>query len=144
MRDRIIYIDQNGTNIHSGIVRSITGLSPNGVCGYANTVKVQSKWGPYGLYEHRGDQCPYTSLVSDGEAVTVKFYRYNISHTHSYSYDTFDSLYHYSSCQCGSLIMEHNFEQQQIFPMNEKGISPNYIPRYVCTDCGYVSSSGGI
>ena len=101
VRDRIVYFDEDDIIVHSGVVRGTTGQTPNGVCGYSNTVLVQSKWGYYGLYEHRGDQCPYTSLVNGGAATYVKFYRYNMSHTHSYSYDVFDSKYHYSSCECG-------------------------------------------
>lgn len=143
IRDRIIYLDSNGNNLHSGIVRRISGQSSNGICGYANTVWVQSKWGYAGLYEHRGDQCPYTYLMG-GTAVSVKFYRYNISHTHSYTFTSFDSLYHYAACQCGSVLMEHNFEEQQIFPLGDNEYSPNYIPRYVCADCGYVSNTGGL
>lgn len=144
IRDRIIYLDSNGRNIHSGIVRGTTGLSPNGVCGYSNTVWVQSKWGKAGLYEHRGDQCPYTVSTYGGTAASVKFYRYNISHTHSYSYNVLDSSYHYASCDCGDIIVEHTFEQQQVFPLMLDEYSPNYIPRYECTYCGYVSSTGGI
>lgn len=143
-RDRIVYLDSVGKNIHSGIVKGTTGLSPNGVCGYSNTVWVQSKWGQCGLYEHRGDQCPYTMSTYGGTAVSVKFYRYNISHTHNYSYNTLDSKYHYVSCDCGDLIIEHTFGQQQIFPMDLGNNNPNYIPRYECIYCGYTSSTGGI
>ena len=143
-RDRIVYLDSVGNNIHSGIVKGTTGLSPNGVCGYSNTVWVQSKWGQCGLYEHRGDQCPYTMSTYGGTAVSVKFYRYNISHTHNYSYNTLDSKYHYVSCECGDIIVEHTFEQQQIFPLQSNEYEPNYIPNYVCTYCGYTSSTGSI
>ena len=141
VRDRIVYFDVDDNIVHSGIVRGTTGLTPNGVCGYSNTVWVQSKWGYYGLYEHRGDQCPYTSLIEGGEAVYVKFYRYNISHTHSYSYDVLDSSYHYASCECGDIIVEHTFEQQPIFPLSNE-YNPNYIPTYRCIFCGYESRLG--
>lgn len=141
-RDRIVYYNSNNEIVHSGVVRGTTGQSSNGVCGYANTVWVQSKWGYYGLYEHRGDQCPYTSLISGGTATYVKFYRYNISHTHTYSYDVLDATYHYASCECGDIIVEHTFSQQ-ILPLSEIN-DPNYIPSYTCTYCGYVSSGIGI
>lgn len=141
-RDRIVYYNSNNEIVHSGVVRGTTGQTPNGVCGYANTVWVQSKWGYYGLYEHRGDQCPYTSLISGGTATYVKFYRYNISHTHTYSYDVLDATYHYESCECGDIIVEHTFSQQ-ILPLSEIN-NPNYIPSYTCTYCGYVSSGIGI
>ena len=137
-----VYYNSNNEIVHSGVVRGTTGQTPNGVCGYANTVWVQSKWGYYGLYEHRGDQCPYTSLISGGTATYVKFYRYNISHTHTYSYDVLDATYHYASCECGDIIVEHTFSQQ-ILPSSEIN-NPNYIPSYTCTYCGYVSSGIGI
>jgi len=143
VRDRIVYFDEDDNIVHSGVVRGTTGQTPNGVCGYSNTVWVQSKWGYYGLYEHRGDQCLYTSLINGGTATYVKFYRYNMSHTHSYSYDVFDSKYHYSSCECGEVIVEHTFELQSIFPLSNE-YDPNYIPSYVCTYCGYVSRTGGL
>ena len=141
VRDRIVYYNSNNEIVHSGVVRGTTGQTPNGVCGYSNTVWVQSKWGYYGLYEHRGDQCPYTSLINGGTATYVKFYRYNVSHTHSYSYDVLDSSYHYASCECGDVIVEHTFELQSIFPLSNE-YDPNYIPSYVCTYCGYVSRLG--
>ena len=141
VRDRIVYFDEDDIIVHSGVVRGTTGQTPNGVCGYSNTVLVQSKWGYYGLYEHRGDQCPYTSLINGGTATYVKFYRYNGSHTHSYSYDVLDSSYHYASCECGDVIVEHTFELQSIFPLSNE-YDPNYIPSYVCTYCGYVSRLG--
>jgi hypothetical protein len=143
-RDRIVYYNSNNEIVHSGVVRGTTGQTPNGVCGYANTVWVQSKWGYYGLYEHRGDQCPYTNLVSGGTAVSVKFYRYNINHSHRYTYTALDSNYHYASCECGDIIVEHTYEQQQIFPLQTNEYETNYISNYVCTYCGYTSSTGGI
>lgn len=42
-RDRIVYYNSNNEIVHSGVVRGTTGQTPNGVCGYANTVWVQSK-----------------------------------------------------------------------------------------------------
>lgn len=53
--DRICYFDRLGTNIHSGIITEIYSGSSNGVCGGSDLVKVISKWGELGLYEHRGD-----------------------------------------------------------------------------------------
>ena len=40
---------------------------------------LQSKWGGYGLYEHRGDQSPY---IADG-ADRLEYYR-RTNHTHSF------------------------------------------------------------
>ena len=45
VRDRIVYFDEDDNIVHSGVVRGTTGQTSNGVCGYSNTVLVQSKWG---------------------------------------------------------------------------------------------------
>ena len=59
--DIVCYFNIYGENIHSGIVLSYnSSIQSNNVCGNVNKVVVKSKWGPAGLYEHRGDQCPYT------------------------------------------------------------------------------------
>ena len=72
--DVICYFDSSGFNIHSGIVIELLSGVPNGVCGNSNLVKVRSKWGDHGLYEHRGDHCPYTSNYG-GSAAYVRYYR---------------------------------------------------------------------
>lgn len=71
--DIICYFDENGNNIHSGVVVSVSNGTLNGICGNADLVTVKSKWGALGLYRHRGDQCPYTSTYG-GDAVSVKYY----------------------------------------------------------------------
>lgn len=80
--DIICYFDENGTeselddiNLHSGIVLEYDpSISINNICGIANQILVLSKWGQVGLYEHKGDYCPYTSNYG-GDADYVKFYR---------------------------------------------------------------------
>ncbi len=42
-------------NEHSGIITSVSGSS----------VKVTSKWGPYGLYSHASTYCPYFSMYKN-------------------------------------------------------------------------------
>lgn len=80
--DIICYFDDKGTstenddeNLHSGIViEYYSNITSNNICGNSNKVKVISKWGPAGLYEHYGDYCPYVSTY-DGDADYVKYYR---------------------------------------------------------------------
>lgn len=61
-------------NIHSGIVVGFSGETSNNVCGNSNTVIVRSKWGHFPLYEHKGDECLYTSPYG-GYADEVRYYR---------------------------------------------------------------------
>lgn len=78
--DIICYFDANGNNIHSGVVASVSNGTSNGICGNADLVTVKSKWGTAGLYQHRGDQCPYTSTYG-GNAVSVKYYHRHVKGT---------------------------------------------------------------
>lgn len=145
-RDRILYFNSINSNVHSGIVVSKSYESPNNDCGAANTVIVQSKWGTYGLYQHKGNYCPYVPYY-EGEvleyddtgnplATDVKFYRYNIKHTHSYKYTFYDKDYHKEECECGMLIVPHNFVLNKV---NSIDYSTQYIPKYQCQGCGYIS-----
>lgn len=81
--DIICYFDDNGTpynltddnNLHSGIIVDYdSSITINNVCGNSNQVTVLSKWGPAGLYQHMGDNCPYVSS-HNGNADYVKYYR---------------------------------------------------------------------
>jgi hypothetical protein len=104
--DIICYFDITGFNLHSGIVIAREEGTSNGVCGDSNLVTVRSKWGSLGLYEHRGDQCPYT-YPYDGEAVYVKYYKV---HQHSYTYQLTSSG-HIATCSCGySIILSHVYD----------------------------------
>ncbi|HHT67361.1 MAG TPA: hypothetical protein GX010_03960 [Erysipelotrichaceae bacterium] len=76
--DIICYFDEYGENLHSGIVIARSTGTSNGVCGDSNLVTVKSKWGACGLYEHRGDQCPYTSTYY-GDATYVCYYKPRIN-----------------------------------------------------------------
>ena len=134
-RDRICYFDENNYIEHSGIVLCLTGEVQNNVCGYSNTVMVQSKWGNQGLIQHKGDYCPYVSTYN-GEASYVKFYRLNEAHTHAFSYTCMNDIYHYEICSCGTLLFQHNFELNIVHPNIN---NPSYIPEYVCMDCGFTT-----
>ena len=96
--DKICYFSKNGENKHSGIIIGINSASSNNVCGNSNLYQVRSKWGSWGLYEHRGDQCPYTSTYG-GECTYVKYYTV---HTHNYNlnYKWKSDTMHYATCRC--------------------------------------------
>ena len=150
-RDRICYYDQSNNNIHSGIVVSTSGmLNSNGICGTANMFIVQSKWDYHGLYEHRGDKCPYTLAYSEctNPAIYVKYYRYIVvNHQHNYAYQTYNSIKHIETCNCstgradyspcGALYLSHNFVLYYDFGFINY---PNYLPKYICSDCGYIKN----
>ena len=145
-RDRILYFNSINSNVHSGIVVSKSYASPNNDCGAANTVIVQSKWGDRGLYQHKGNYCAYVAYyegkileyddTGNPLASDVKFYRYNIKHTHSYKYTFYDKDYHKEECECGMLIVPHNFVLNKV---NSIDYSTQYIPKYQCQGCGYIS-----
>ncbi len=88
--DIICYFDNKETpenflddkNLHSGIViEYYQNITSNNICGNSNKVKVKSKWGPAGLYEHFGDYCPYT-VAYGGDADYVKYYRPKTNNTY--------------------------------------------------------------
>ena len=83
--DRICYFKSNGKNDHSGIVISISD----------NEIRIRSKWGSYGLYEHSIYDCIYTSSYG-GSADIVKFY-----HRHEYNYISVNTTTHTRTCACG-------------------------------------------
>ncbi len=108
--DVICYFDFTGRTVHSGIVVAVSNTSANGVCEDANRVTVQSKWGSYGLYEHRGDQCIFvTGQEQEGKASYVKYYR-RTNHTHSFQYDSSlagsGNICYAETCSgCGVMVM---------------------------------------
>ena len=83
--DIICYFDLDAQeayqNIHSGIVVGFSGEAANGVCGDANTVIVRSKWGMASLFEHKGDECPYTTGEDRDDEVRYYRPRTNASYT---------------------------------------------------------------
>ena len=146
--DIICYFDEKDNdnpnddeNLHSGIVLAVVSSFSNGLCGDSNTVLVASKWGEWGLYVHNGYVCPYTAGYS-GRATTVRYYR-KANHTHTYSNtqitdNTLSIKCHISSCSganCGQEIYApHNWVEVRI---NPSSVSPQYVPGYQCSDCGY-------
>lgn len=71
--DIVCYYGYNNKNVfgnlHSGIITRYTDQSSNGTIGDLNKYIVTSKWGAGGLYEHRGDICPYMY------ATEIRYYR---------------------------------------------------------------------
>ena len=100
-------------NYHSGILIGFTGERENGTCADLNMYKVRSKWAYAGLYEHRGDDCPYLN-----DTQYIKFFRSKINHNfidhncecgyytenHDYHapYLWFSYTHHFASCGCGT------------------------------------------
>ncbi len=107
--DVVCYINEHGENIHSGIVIERRSGISNGVCGDADLITVRSKWHYYGLYEHRGDYCPYV-LEEQTPAVTVKYY-----HRHKFNFEEINASTHTRSCICGESITEsHSFTARYV------------------------------
>lgn len=140
--DIICYINSDGDNIHSGRINQVIGGSSNNVCGNSNLYQVTSKWGLYGLYSHRGDECPYTSYYygASGEdlATNVRFYRISTSHSHSLHYISHTKHTHLTYCSCSMACYEsHDWIS------NNKGLgndNPDYVPGYTCIKCGMTSN----
>lgn len=151
--DIICYFDDNGTsnnyaddsNLHSGIVVSYdSSISSNGVCGNSNQVVVKSKWGAYGLYQHRGDQCPYTS------ADYVKYYRrhyhsyedhyctgcndYTTSHDYHDPYTWVDYNQHKATCGCGATTQQGHVVSSNAFSGGKRYAT--------CLICGGLAERG--
>ena len=130
INDRICYFNKSGENIHSGIIIDAYSGYSNGICGNSDLVKVISKWGTWGLYEHRGDQCPYSPSYG-GDAVTVKYYH---RHDYSYSYTYASDSQHFINCICGESITEsHNFVVQKT------GYTAD-LHTVKCSECGAIES----
>lgn len=128
--DRICYFDNSGVNLHSGIVTNVLGNQTNGVCGLSNTVQVISKWGASGVYEHRGDECPYTSSFGGG-AVSVKFY-----HLHDFSSEVACSAGKHSKVcnSCGISV--------ESFHIGSFVNISTTMHTGTCTVCGFSGSEG--
>ena len=126
--DRICYFNSSNENIHSGIVVNVLSGQSNNVCGNANLVEVDSKWGIYGLYRHYGDECPYVENGTES-AVTVKYYRRHEMCDYTYISSSANGLEHVSSCFCGQSVTEsHAFSYSSITDTTHK---------QTCAVCGY-------
>lgn len=70
----------------------------------SNLFTVRSKWSNGGLYEHRGDQCPYTSTYG-GIATYVKFYKLH-HHNYNLNYKWKNYNVHQVSCKCNRITTQ--------------------------------------
>lgn len=111
--DIIFYFGPNSVHhvdefpYHSGVIIGISSTISNNVCGDANKYLVRSKWGDGGIYEHRGDECPYTSpyqfFPENGYATSVRYYH----HFHEFNKVKWvDRLKHVKTCYCGYGVSE--------------------------------------
>lgn len=96
--DRVCYFTQRGKNLHSGIIVDKLPEPVNDICGNLSQMIVESKWGNFGLYRHRGDQCPYT-ISGHGEATYVKYFKLHTRHEYSYKWVNYTQ--HRTFCPCG-------------------------------------------
>ena len=96
--DIICYYNYYGRNIHSGVVTDVSTSLSTYELDDLDTIEVQSKWGPSGLYTHQGDNCPYTtqnpyySLIPSEKrkeifAYSIKFCRPRTDSTHQLAED---------------------------------------------------------
>lgn len=117
--DIICYFDTDAVaerqNIHSGIIVGLSGEASNGVCGNANQYIVQSKWGMNALYEHKGDECPYTSTYG-GDADEVRYYRPRTNQSYTVS-TTMDDLSISRTINAGGSIVD----QYGMYELNVTG-----------------------
>ena len=144
--DIVLYVngdamDSTATYSHSAVITSIG----------SNGIYVNSKWGEFGLYRHKVDDCPYATtgyLDSTGDEYSdyaqVVVYRplhnnanNSISPTMvnstTYSLPAFisiDDSSHKTVCNCGRGydVENHNFTQITTY-------------RYKCDDCGHIYDS---
>lgn len=121
--DIICYYNTFGDNLHSGIISNVYSGISNNICGDSNLVEVKSKWGALGLYEHRGDQCPYTSYsvsYTDASAVEKDYYfasevRYFRPKTNaSYSLNNYSSQVNEIATICLSNNNTDNYEMYEL------------------------------
>lgn len=125
--DIICYFDASGVNLHSGVLIGKSEGVSNGICGNSNLYTVRSKWGNCGLYEHRGDQCPYT-MPYDGTASYVKFYRI---HQHSYTYSPATSGHIATCIACGyTTTLSHVYKQHYCIYCNAYTTDHDYDTNY--------------
>ena len=123
--DILLYVEDIGDDDyeikHSAVVVSTDGTA-------SNTILV-SKWGTYGLYEHKiFTGHPYTSYG---------IFYYHVSSTHNLSYtDTGSAVAHVVSCSCGKTFSDpHNYQ------------SAYGGTAYICSNCGhlqYIRSANSI
>ncbi len=136
--DIICYFDDNNNPVHSGIVVQVLGYADNSICGTASKYIVESKWGEYGLYQHRGDRCPYPYTEYMGSypiATNVKFYRRYCNHSFYYTWMSVEN--HKIECH----YCDYYEVTGHVVGMN---MQPNALDIYICSLCGGRANVGPI
>ena len=122
--DIVCYYNENGVNLHSGVIVERRSGTSNGVCGNVDLMTVVSKWGANCLVRHRGDICPYPNDISN-PAVTVRYFRHN--HRYPELAVPYSDNYHRFYCvytACDKILDKtHVFETLK--------------PKPYCSICGY-------
>ena len=132
--DKICYFNSNGNNVHSGIIIEISSGVSNGAIEGIDLIKVKSKWGRSGLFEHAGDHCPYIINPVPGDTITdIKYFRH---HTHSFtsSYTSNGASNHEAYCACGAHVTQGHTLNYSYTNQYYHGVS--------CADCSYSAQVG--
>lgn len=95
-------------------------------------INVKSVWENYGLYQHRGDQCPFVGKYTkkspdDKETTSVKFFRRHETHTYTHKYTMKDEKYHYEYCVCGERITGEHRRWERLANRRKRCTYCNYI-----------------
>ena len=96
----IIVYRTNNKPIHAGIIKSVLYEPANKDIG--SNVIVESKWYPNGVFEHRGDLCPYMPkyhLLAGEPADNVVYYRRHEAHNFKVVAGSNNSTTHTSQCE---------------------------------------------
>lgn len=147
--------------INAGIIKCVYDQPDNDDLG--SNLLVESKWYPNGVYEHRGDLCPYMpkhNMTSSGPADRLVYYRRHKTHNfvavkgsengsehtgkcdgcgyekpveHNYTYTDKTSTHHTANCDCGI----KRTEEHTWTPVSNIGATrPGMVVR--CISCSFL------
>ncbi len=120
--DIICYYNSLNENIHSGIIIDIAESVTSGNISELYKLRLISKWGRMGLYEHYGNYCPY---LGEGQASYVKYYR----HEHRFYYTWMSVENHRIECE----LCDYYAVTGHVVGLNAM---PNALGIYFCSLCG--------
>lgn len=141
INDLVCYV-ADGQTINIGIIQEVYNSEASDPSSDEEYVKqlskfrVLSKWGTFGLYEHRGDYCPFisgynTQLITELSTTEVVYLRKHETHTYTQRYAIVDGNTHKSYCVCGDYETERHTWLR-------------YNRQKYCQYCGYVQQSSGL
>ena len=103
VNDIVVYVDANGSPVHSGVVYSISD----------STIRVISKWGQGAVYIHDITQVPSSYYSGVGE-VTVYFFTYH-NYVYQYTGEQYHSgAYHYDEYAYICSICKHKKDSEWV------------------------------